>query len=140
MLDPLKVPIPNEGLPLLLYTRGSPFSKLWGLLNSIKLFIWSTPPLTFLSLPSKDISLVLLVTTGFNTAPDPLPPDMVTDITFSTSKCCWSTKTSSKTPLTTGCTSAVVPVPGDGILTVGKLITSNPFPWFNILNSESGPK
>ena len=86
------------------------------------------------------ISLCLLVITGFNTAPDPLPPDMVIDMTLSTSKCCWSTNTSCIDPFTTGWTIAVVPVPGEGILIVGKLITSKFLPWFNILKSESGPK
>ena len=140
VFDPANVPTPIESCPLLSYIRGSPFSKLWGLVNSIISFIWSTPPLIFFNLPSKIISLCLGTTTGFKIAPEPFPPDIVTERTFSTSNSCWSTKTSSIDPLTTGCTSAVVPVPGDGTLIVGGFITSNPFPWFNILNSDSGPK
>ena len=86
--------------------------------------IWSnktsTPPLNDVFLPSNVNSLCLLRTIGFNTAPDPLPPDMLTDNTLSISKNWGSTNTSFNDPLITGCISAVVPDPAWGILIFGK--------------------
>ena len=139
VFDPRNVPIPTDVWPLLKYTNGSPFSKLCALLNSIKSLIWSIPPRIFFNRPSKTISLFLFVTIGFKIAPEPFPPDIVTDKTFSTSKSCWSTNISSREPVITGCTSAVVPVPADGTWIVGGFTTSKFTPWFKISIFERGP-
>ena len=90
-------------------------------------------------LPLNSNSLNLLLITGCKIAPDPFPPSIVIDITFSISKFCWSTKISFTLPLITGWTRAVVPVPGDDIVICGKSITSKFVPWFKILNSDRGP-
>ena len=94
----------------------------------------------FFNLPSNGNSLCLLVTIGFSIAPDPFPPEILTDNTFSISKFCWSTNISFKLPLITGWTRAVIPDPTFGTEIVAGLITSKSFPWFNILNSDNGPK
>ena len=102
--------------------------------------IWSTPPRLVLNLPSNVNSLCLFVTIGFKIAPDPLPPDNVTDKTLSISKFCWSTKTSSNVPVTTGWIKAVVPAPaGAGTLIWGGFITSKFLPGLKIMKSDNGP-
>ena len=106
--------------------------------------IWSnktsTPPLTEVFRPSNVNSLCLLRTIGFNTAPDPFPPDILIDNTFSMSKNCGSTNTSFNDPFMTGCMSAVVPDPAWGITIFGKFITSKFVPLFKIFTFDNGPK
>ena len=84
----------------------------------------STPPDWDISLPSKDISLLLSEIIGSKTAPNPLPPSIVTDNTFCISKFCGSTCTFVTSPITTGWTKDVVPVPGDETVNVGGFKTS----------------
>ena len=98
-----------------------------------------TPPPIVDCLPSKDISLTLFVTTGLKEAPDPPPPLIVIDRTFSISKFCWSTITSLSDPDITGWTNAVVPAATWGITTLGRSITSKFVPPFSILILDNGP-
>ena len=72
---------------------------------------------------TNDNSLDLFPITGAITAPDPFPPVIPIDTTFSTPKSCGSTKASTKLPLITGCITAPEPLPVE-IPICGGLITS----------------
>ena len=139
VLDPLNVPIPNDELLLLSYTKGSPLRRLCGLSNINWSSAISTPPLVAAFLPSNDNSLNLFDTIGFKTAPEPLPPVIVNDKTFSISKSCWSTNTSLSSPWIIGWTNAVVPEETWGIVIDGKFITSKFVPVFNTFTLFNGP-
>ena len=96
----------------------------WSVKNVIVSLILSTPPDWDIILPSKDISLLLSEIIGSKIAPNPFPPSKVTDNTFCMSKSCGSTCILVTSPMTTGWTKDVVPVPGDETVNVGGFKTS----------------
>ena len=77
-LSPRYVPIPIGWLKFESYITTSPSLRLCSLTKVIVSFEISTPPPLDIVLPSNSISLVLFITIGFKTAPEPLPPEILT--------------------------------------------------------------
>ena len=86
---------------------------------------WSIPPESVIKRASNDNSLLLSLNTGSSIVPDPLPPSIVTEITFLMSKSWGSTWMSVTSPDITGCIKAfVVPAPALDNWIIGGFITS----------------
>ena len=99
--------------------------------------VTSIPPPTVDCLPSNVRVLCLSSNCASNIAPEELPPVIVTEDTFLTSKSCGSIKTSVSLPFTTGWTRAVVnPVL---IVTDGRFMTSKFVPPLYTLTLSNGP-
>ena len=139
--DPAKVPIPNAGLPFVLYTTSSPLAKLWSPKNVIVSADSPIPPPNVNNLASKLADMNLSSTTGCRATPLPGPPPVIlTETTLSNSLVWGSTKIFSTDPLITGLTSAVVPDPVLATSMTGGFITSYPVPEFTTVIELKGPE
>ena len=100
-----------------MYTIESPVWKLCTVSKVIVLSAADTPPPLARLLALKNTSLNSDAKVADAVAPSPLPPVILIETISSMSKLTGSTSTSTKDPLTTGCTNAVVPVDTSGSLT-----------------------
>ena len=139
-LEAAKVPIPNAGLPFVLYTTSSPSAKLWSPKNVIVSADSPIPPPNVNNLASKLALKNDCSTTGSKATPSPGPPPVILrEITLSNSFVWGSTKIFSTDPLRTGLTSAVVPDPVLATSITGGFITSYPVPEFTTFTDVKGP-
>ena len=86
----------------------SPFLRLCAFSNVMVSSALSIPPPPPVRRASNSISRYLVSNIGCKTAPDPLPPSIVMEVTSTKSKSCGSICTSVTPPRTTGLTRAVV--------------------------------